>query len=76
MNTTTQTRINTVCAFILSGRKATRRFDSCLENDDNKMVAAGIYRRALKNPKIMEKMPQYLVVALVKADYDDLGVTA
>lgn len=73
MKTDTQKRINFACAYMLAGRQTTRRFDSCLENDDNHYVAAGIWKRALKNPKIMSAMPRYFVVELMQEDYNKYG---
>ena len=69
MQTTTQQRVNLACRKILSGGQTTRAFDSCFENDDAHAVGAGVYARALKNPKIMEALPRYLDLNMCKNDY-------
>lgn len=66
---TTQYRIDFACKVILSGRSPQRSFDNCFENDDCDKVAAGVYKRALKNPKIMESMPRYLGIESCKKSY-------
>ncbi len=65
-------RVNFVCARILSGAQTTRTFDSCLEMGDGDEVAANVYRRALKNPRLMEALPRYLVVDMCKKSYDTI----
>lgn len=57
---TTQDRINFVCATMRRGSATTRNFDSCLEMGDGDEVAAGVYQRALANPRLMEALPRYL----------------
>lgn len=42
------------------GGSTTRTFDTCFEMGDGDEVAANIYARALKNPKLMEAFPKYL----------------
>jgi len=66
---TTKKRVNFACAVILSGRNTTRKFDSCFEDGDANQVGAGVYRRALKNPKIMDSLSRYCDVAMCKEDY-------
>lgn len=68
--TTEQKRVNFVCAYILAGRRTTRSFDSCLEMGDGDKVAAEVYKRALKNPKLMERLPRYLAMPLAKQEYE------
>ncbi len=49
-----------------------RRFDTCFEMDDGDMVAAKVYRRALKNPRLMDVLPMFLSVNSVKKCYEEL----
>lgn len=63
-------RVQFVCSYILAGRATTRTFDACLEMGDGDEVAAEVYARALKNPKLMEALPRYLDAALAKKEYE------
>ena len=65
-----QYRINFACRVMLAGRTQTRAFDNCFEMWDGHEVAAKIYRRALKNPKLMAAMPKYLDIELCRRDYE------
>jgi hypothetical protein len=69
-------RVDFACRVILSGAETTRNFDGCFENDDNRQVAAHVYRRALKNPKLMAALPRYLDVELCQRDYEKFYGTA
>lgn len=71
MEQSIKTDVNFVCATILSGRNTSRRFDSCFENgtERNKLVAASVYKRALKNNNIMAALDRYLDVQMCKSDY-------
>ncbi len=66
---TTQHRVNFVCAYILRGRQTTRTFDGCFEMGDGDMVAAKVYRRALRNPRLMAALPRYLTVDSCREQY-------
>lgn len=55
-------RVDFACSVILSGREITRKFDTCFEMGDGDEVCARIYRRALKNPRLMAALPKYLRV--------------
>jgi len=70
MQTKTQERIDTACRVILPGRPTTRNFNSCFENADSHQVGAGVWKRALKNPKIMAALPRYLVADYCRRDYE------
>ena len=63
-------RVKFACAFILAGRRDSRLFDTCFEMGDGSKVSARIYRRALKNPRLMESMSRYLDVARCRRDYE------
>jgi len=63
-------RVQFACAFILAGRRDSRLFDTCFEMGDAAKVAARVYRRALKNQRLMESLPRYLSLERVKADYE------
>jgi hypothetical protein len=62
-------RVAFACAVMLAGRNTTRTFDSCFEMGDGNDVAARIYRRALKNPRLMEVFPKYLDINLARENY-------
>jgi hypothetical protein len=62
-------RVSFACARILSGGATTRAFDTCFEMGDGNEVAARVYRRALKNPRLMEALPRYLNVDMARRDY-------
>jgi len=53
-------RVEFAINVILRGANTTRRFDACFEMDDSDGVAARVYRRALKNPRLMAALPRYL----------------
>ena len=67
-----QDRVTFVCSYILQGRKTTRAFDGCFEDGDGDEVAARVYKRALKNQKIMDRLPRYVDVDSVRAAYERL----
>lgn len=50
--------------------KPTRKFDTCFEMDDSDEVVARVYRRALKNPKLMEVLPLFLNLDRLKESYE------
>lgn len=62
-------RVEFACRVILAGRSTSRKFDTCFEMGDGNEVAAAIYRRALKNPTLMEALPRYINVELAKQNY-------
>lgn len=53
-------RVSYAAKVIASGRPTSRAFDNCFENYDNDEVAAAVYRRSLKNPKIATNIFRYL----------------
>lgn len=63
-------RVEFAVRVILSGKDATRRFDTCFEMGDHVMVCARIYERALKNPRLMAALPQYLDVEKCREYYE------
>ena len=48
--------------FILSGNRPTRKFETCFEMWDGHLVAAALYRKAQKNPRLMAAIPDYLAM--------------
>jgi hypothetical protein len=64
-------RVNHACAVILSGRRTNRTFDTCFEMYDGAAVAAAVYQRAEKNPRMMEALPRYLCVVSAKKAAED-----
>jgi len=68
-----QGRVNLAAQYILRGSQTTRHFDACFEMADGDAVVAALYRRALKNPNLMEKMPKYLSMDSVKGIADSLA---
>lgn len=64
-------RVEFAVRVILSGTNTTRRFDTCFEMNDGKQVAARIYRRALKNPRLMAALPKYLNIEMCREDYEN-----
>jgi hypothetical protein len=67
---TTIDRVNFAVRVILRGGNTTRNFDGCFENDDSTQVAAGVYRRALKNPRLMQALPRYLDLESCRDSYN------
>lgn len=59
-------RVDLAAAYISGNRKTSRTFDTCFEMYDGRVVAAALYRRALKNPKLAQNMPRYLDMSLVE----------
>lgn len=53
-------RVAYAAATISAGNRSTRSFDNCFENYDGDEVAVAVYRRALKNPKLMANFSRYL----------------
>lgn len=55
-------RVNLAAAYISQGRNVScnRTFDTCFEMYDGDVVAAAVYRRAEKNPKLAANLPRYL----------------
>lgn len=43
-------RVNLAALYISQGRRTSRSFDNCFENNDGDAVATALYRRAQKNP--------------------------
>jgi len=66
----TKARVNFAVSVMLRGGNTTRNFDGCFENDDNRQVASLVYRRALKNPRLMKVFPRYLCLESCRADYE------
>ena len=60
-------RVNLAVNYITRGSRTTRHFDTCFEMWDGDIVATAIYRRALKNPKLAEKLPKYLNIDSIAA---------
>ena len=69
---TTQDRINFAAQVILREGSTTRNFDNCFEMGDADNVGAGLYKRALKNPKLMRLMPIYVNLDLCRKNYEEL----
>lgn len=67
-----QDRINYACLIIAKNSTSNRSFDNCFEMGDAKLVAAGVYKRALKNQKIMANLHNYLNIELCKIDYQNI----
>lgn len=63
-------RVEFACRHILRGSRITRHFDTCFEMGDSDEVAARVYRRALKNPRLMAALPRYLNVDLCLENYN------
>lgn len=53
-------RVRFAVGVILRGTPTTRDFDSCFEMGDGDRIAATVYARALKNPRLMAALPKYL----------------
>lgn len=74
-------RVNFACLTMLNYAKSrqcsspnpSRKFDTCFEmgEADANMVAAKVYRRALKNPLLMEVLPKFINVEMAKRNYED-----
>lgn len=67
----TQDRIAFAAQVILRERSTTRNFDNCFEMGDADKVGAGLYKRALKNPKLMYLMPRYVNLELCRKNYEE-----
>ncbi len=65
-------RVQFACAHILRRGGDSRTFNTCFEMGDASIVAAHVYRRALRNPALMDALPRYLSVDMCKADYERL----
>lgn len=65
-------RVNYAAAVISSGRRTSRTFDSCFENNDGSEVAVAVYRRSLKNPKIAANIFRYLAKEITMDDVERL----
>ncbi len=74
-------RVNFACQTMLNFEKRggcrfdlnpSRKFDTCFEMGDADIVAAKVYRRALKNPRLMKALPMFLSVDLAKKCYEEL----
>lgn len=61
-------RVNFAADYISRMRTPSRAFDNCFENDDGRVVAAALYRRAQKNKRLAENMPRYLNMQIVAQD--------
>lgn len=74
-------RVNFACQTMLNYAKSknpyspntSRKFDTCFEmgSVDAAMVAAKVYRRALKNPLLMEVLHKFINVEMAKRNYED-----
>lgn len=51
-----------------------RKFDTCFEMGDAEAVAAKVYRRALKNPKLTNVLHKFINVEMAKKSYEEYGV--
>ena len=67
---TCQARVNYAVRVMLAGRNTSRRFDSCFENGDGDQVSATIWKRALKNDKLMSVLPKYIVPDIAREAYE------
>ena len=65
-------RVSFAAAVMLRGGRTTRSFDTCFEMWDGDEVAAAIWRRSLKNPKLAAALPKYIDAAMAKDAYDRL----
>lgn len=64
-------RVDFACRHILRrGGHESRRFDTCFEMGDGDEVAARVYKRALKNPRLMAALPRYLRVDMCLENYN------
>lgn len=68
-------RVDFACRVILSGAETTRLFNTCLEMGDDVAVAARIYKRALKNPRLMAALPKYIDLDFCKESYSKSAFT-
>lgn len=69
INNSAKDRENYLCAAMLRGSKTNRNFDNCLENNDADLVAANVWKRALRNPRLMAVLPKYLCMVAVPNSY-------
>ena len=53
-------RVNYAAQVISRGGAQTSHFDTCFEMNDGDVVAAAIYRRSLKNPRLAKNLSRYL----------------
>lgn len=53
-------RVNYAALVISQRRQTTRSFDTCFEMYDGDAVAAAIWRRSLRNPKLASNLGRYL----------------
>jgi hypothetical protein len=65
-------RVDFACRVILRGSETNRNFDGCFEMNDCRQVAAHVYRRALKNPRLMQALPRYLHLETCREDYEKI----
>ena len=63
-------RVNYAARCILNGRTNSRAFDACFENDDAHVVAAAVYRRALRNLTLAAKIFQHIDREMTLADHE------
>jgi hypothetical protein len=66
----TKYRVEFAIRVMLRGGSTNRKFDSCFENNDLHTVAAMVYARALKNPRLMLVLPRYLCLESCQASYE------
>lgn len=70
-----QGRVNLAAQYIAQGKDVScnRTFDTCFEMNDGEVVAAALYRRAQKNPKLAQNMPRYLGMDIVKENAEQFA---
>lgn len=66
-------RVNYAARVIAYGRRPTRAFDNCFENDDGDEVATAILRRSKKNARLAANLHRYLSMASIEAAADRLA---
>jgi hypothetical protein len=60
MTETFSDRVNYAARWIISGRETNRRFDSCFECYDGGAVVLALCRRAEKNERLCQMLPEYI----------------
>ena len=66
----TKERADYAVRVMLRRGNTSRTFCSCFENGDGDQVSATIWKRALKNEKLMSVLPKYIVADIAKEAYD------
>ena len=67
---TTKDRADYAIRVMLRRGNTSRTFCSCFENGDGDQVSASIWKRALKNDKLMSVLPKYLVPDIAREAYE------